>query len=144
MLIICGEMITKIILANSPNIPLKNTHFFIATFAPVSEFTASSSDTSLVAASVIPELAKVIHKKYMDITSPNIPIPSEPIILAKYISNIIPVERSTNDTSVNIIVFITKTFNLFKTLLLLNKFIYFGKNRVISNIILNWRVLCKD
>ena len=144
ILIICGEISSKIMLARSPNNALKNTHFFIAVLAPVSELIASSSETSLVAAKVIPELANVIHRKYMDITSPNIPIPSEPIILAKYISNSIPIERRTNDTNVNIIVFITKTFNLFKTLLLLNKFIYFGKNRVIRNIILNWEVLCKD
>lgn len=141
--IICGEITTKMILAKTPNKPLKNTHFLMAILAPVSEFIASSSDTNLVAAKVIPELANVIHRKYIDITKPNIPIPSEPIILAKYISNNIPVERSTNETIVNIIVLITKTFNLFKLLLLMNKFIYFGKNSVIRNIILNWEVLCK-
>ena len=93
---------------------LNNRHFFIAILAPVFELIASSSETSRVVARFIPELANVINSMYMEITSPNIPIPSEPIIFARYMSNTMLIERSIRDTIVNIIVFIKKTFNLFK------------------------------
>ena len=78
-----GDVKNKIMLANTPKTKLKKIHFLIAILAPCLELIASSSETSLVAAKVIPELASVMHKKYTDITKLNIPIPSEPITFAK-------------------------------------------------------------
>ena len=80
---IIGARVKRRILEIKPNKMLRNKHFFIAIFAPVFELIASSSETNLVVARFIPELAKVIQSMYIDITSPNIPIPSEPIIFAR-------------------------------------------------------------
>lgn len=65
-----------------PKHKLYKMHFLIAIFKPLPIFPSNSSETILVAARLIPEFAKVVAKRYIDIISSKIPAPSLPSLFA--------------------------------------------------------------
>lgn len=64
-----------------PKHKLYNKHFFITSLILLNEFVASSSETILTQAKLIPERARVIPKEYVDINNWYNPTASLPILL---------------------------------------------------------------
>ena len=74
-----------------PQVKLKRIHCFIALSAPFLLSFAISSDTILVEARFIPEVASVIANVYTDIIRPNRPILSAPTLFDTYTLKEMPI-----------------------------------------------------
>ena len=89
----------------TPVMKLKNIDILSIYLVLTLELLSSSSDITLVVERLIPELAIVIPKKYIDEIRPNIPNVSEPILFAIYISNKEEIIFVINEVKINIILF---------------------------------------
>ena len=104
-LVIYGAKRDKIIQLRTPVMKLKNIDILSIYLVLTLEFLSSSSDITLVVERLIPELAIVIPKKYIDEIRPNTPNVSEPILFATYISNKEEIIFVINEVKINIILF---------------------------------------
>ena len=104
-LVIYGAKRDKIIQLRTPVMKLKNIDILSIYLVLTLEFLSSSSDITLVVERLIPELATVIPKKYIDEIRPNTPNVSEPILFATYISNKEEIIFVINEVKINIILF---------------------------------------
>lgn len=104
-LVIYGAKRDKIIKLNTPVIKLKKIEALSIYLVSVLESFSNSSEITLVVERLIPELATVIPKKYIDEISPNTPNVSEPILFATYISNKEDITFVINEVKINIILF---------------------------------------
>jgi hypothetical protein len=104
-LVIYGAKRDKIIQLKVPVIKLKKIEDLSTYFVSVLEFFSNSSDITLVVERLIPELATVIPKKYIDEIRPNTPNVSEPILFAIYISNKEDITFVINEVKIKIILF---------------------------------------
>ena len=100
--------------ANIPNKKLKNKHFCITFFMVPIEFWASSSETILTQARLIPESARVMPKAYVDINNWYKPTASFPILLEIYTPKDTPINCKKIDIIVKINPFIINSFNFLK------------------------------
>ena len=89
----------------TPVIKLKKRDILSIYLVLTLEFLSSSSDITLVVERLIPELAIVMPKKYIDEIRPNTPNVSEPILFAMYISNKEEIILVINEVKINIILF---------------------------------------
>ena len=104
-LVIYGAKRDKIIQLRTPVIKLKKRDVLSIYLVLTLEFLSSSSDITLVVERLIPELAIVMAKKYIDEIRPNTPNVSEPILFAMYISNKEEIILVINEVKINIILF---------------------------------------
>ena len=104
-LVIYGARRDKIIQLRTPVIKLKKRDILSIYLVLTLEFLSSSSDITLVVERLIPELAIVMPKKYIDEIRPNTPNVSEPILFAMYISNKEEIILVINEVKINIILF---------------------------------------
>lgn len=104
-LVIYGAKRERIIKLNAPVIKLKNTEALSIYLVSVLESFSNSSEITFVVERLIPELATVIPKKYIDEISPNTPNVSEPILFATYISNKEDITFVINEVKINMILF---------------------------------------
>lgn len=102
-LVIYGAKRERIIKLNAPVIKLKNTEALSIYLVSVLESFSNSSEITFVVERLIPELATVIPKKYIDEISPNTPNVSEPILFATYISNKEDITFVINEVKINMI-----------------------------------------
>ena len=78
------------------------------------EFVASSSETILTQARLIPERARVIPKEYVDINNWYNPTASSPILLEIYTPKDTPISCKKIDITVKTNPFIRNNFNFLK------------------------------
>ncbi len=104
-LVIYGAKRDKIIQLNTPVIKLKKIEVLSIYLVSELESFSNSSDITLVVERLMPELANVIPKKYIDEIRPNTPSVSEPILFAIYISKSEHIIFVINDVKINIILF---------------------------------------
>ena len=112
--VIKSAKIKNIILAQQPKTKLKIKHLRAAFVAPISLLQASSSETTLVAAILIPAEARVIPNIYTDMTREKTPTASSPIVLDIYMLKNIPITCSKTEENSKINVFNTNIFNVLK------------------------------
>lgn len=113
-LVIYGAKRERIIKLNAPVIKLKNTEALSIYLVSVLESFSNSSEITFVVERLIPELATVIPKKYIDEISPNTPNVSEPILFATYISNKEDITFVINEVKINMILFTKNVWDFFK------------------------------
>ena len=112
-IVIKSANIKNIRLAQILEIRLKKTHLLAAVFAPTSFLQASSSATILVDAIFIPAEARVIPNAYTDITRPNTPTASSPIVFDMYMLKNMVITCNITELNNNIKVLNTNIFRVF-------------------------------
>ena len=88
-------------------------HFLIAIVTPQELFVSTSSATIRVAARLIPALAIVVAKRYIDIISSKRPEPSLPILFATYTLKNISIALIKIEVTVKITVLNKKSLKRF-------------------------------